>query len=55
MQKGYSEKLSMVADEPDYPGSDAKNELELLMRAEALLKSVCKMAIAENAANQECR
>ncbi len=47
------EKISMVADELDYPGSGSKAELELLMKAGALLKSVCKIATTENAANQE--
>ena len=49
------EEIVEEADEPDYPGSDAKTELELLMRAEALLKSVCKIALTENAAKQECQ
>ena len=49
-----NEKIIMVADELEYPGFEAKAELELLIKAEALLKSVCKIAITENAANQEC-
>lgn len=49
------EKFIMVADKLDYPGSDVKAELELLMKAEVLLKSVCKIALAENAANEESR
>jgi hypothetical protein len=47
-------KFIMVADKLDYPRSDPKAELELLMKAEVLLKSVCKIAITEDAANQEC-
>jgi hypothetical protein len=48
-----TEKINMVADELDYAGSDSKAELELLMKAGVLLRSVGKIAITENAANQE--
>ena len=53
MQKD-KEKIIMVADEFDYFGSEGRAELELLMKAEALLKSVCRIAITENDTNQEC-
>ena len=54
MQKD-KDKIIRVADEIGNPGSEDMAELELLMRAEALLRSVCKIAITEDAANQECR
>jgi hypothetical protein len=54
MQKD-KEKIIRVADEFDYPGFEDMAELELLMRAGALLRSVCKIIITEDAANQECR
>ena len=43
------EKIDMVADELDYPEFYSKAELELLMKAEALLKSVGKIATTDNA------
>ena len=54
MQKD-KEKIIMVADELDCTEAEDAAEFELLMKAEALLKSVCEFAITENAANQEYR
>jgi hypothetical protein len=54
MQKD-KQKIIRVADELDLHGYEDMAELELLMRAEALLKSVCKIAMTEDDANQECR